>query len=140
MNFRSAFDVGFTNELGWYHTISILFFFFITITLALCIMGIAVGNNSTWMSHKQFCKLLVPVKIHWTSLLYILMSISVKVAVHTASHIFSIYNRLSDVMLLKALAVVASFGRYGISSWALSADIMSAPLGKIDHKVGAFDL
>ena len=69
-------------------------------------LGIAIGNKSTWMYHKRLCKLLVPVQIHWNFLLNILTSISVKVAIYPASHIFPIDNRLADVMLLKTLAVV----------------------------------
>ena len=64
-------------------------------------LGIAVSNKSTWMFHKRLCKLLVSVKMYWTSLLKILMSVSLKVAVHPTSKICSINNRLADVMLLK---------------------------------------
>ena len=69
-------------------------------------LGIAIGNKSTCMYHKRLCKLIVPVQIHWNFLLNILTSISVKVAIYPASHIFPIDNRLADVMLLKTLAVV----------------------------------
>ena len=101
-------------------------------------LGIAVGNKSTWMYHKRFYKFLVPVKMHWPSLLNILTYISLKVDVHPESHISSIYNRLTDVMLLKNLEVVDSFGRYGKSILALSDAIISASLGHIALNVCAF--
>ena len=101
-------------------------------------LGISVGNKSTWMYQKRFCKFPVTVIIHWTYLLNILKSVSVNVSINPASHIFPIDNRLADVMLLKNLAVVASFGGDGMSSWALSDEIMSAPLGQIALSVGVF--
>ena len=64
--------------------------------------------------------------------------VSVEVAVHPASRIFPIDNRLADVMLLKTLTVVVSFEIYGMFSWALSYETMAAPLGNIDLNVGAF--
>ena len=85
-------------------------------------LGRDVGNKSTWMSHKRFCKLLLPAKIYWPYLLQILTSVLLKVAVNTASHIFPIDNILTGDMLLNAFAVVASFGIYGISSCALSSE------------------
>ena len=67
-----------------------------------------------------------------------LTSVSVKVDVNPASHIFKIDNKLADVMLLKTLTVVYSFRRDKISSWELSDEIISAPLGRIDLNVGDF--
>ena len=103
-------------------------------------LGLAVGNKSTRISHKRFCNLLVPVKMHWNFLLKILTSVSVKVAAHPASQHFSIYHGLADVMLLETLTVVDYFGRYGMPSWALSTEIISAPLGQISLNAGAFDV
>ena len=100
--------------------------------------GLDVGNKSTCMSHKRLCKSLVSVKIHWPSLLNILMSVSVKVDIHNESHIFPIGNILADVMLLKTLVIVASFGRDVMSSWALSDEIISALLGHIALSLGSF--
>ena len=66
-------------------------------------LGISVGNKSTWMYQKRFCKFPVTVIIHWTYLLNILKSVSVNVSINPASHIFPIDNRLADVMLLRIL-------------------------------------
>ena len=90
---RSSFDIGFPNELCWYCTRSILVIFSLEITLAWCMLGLADGNKSTWMSHKRFCKSLVPVKMNCTYLLNISTSVSVKVYVHPSSHIYPIENR-----------------------------------------------
>ena len=64
------------------------------------------------------------------------MYVSENIAVHPASHIFLIYIRLAEVMLLKTIALGASFGRYVMFSWALSDEIISDPLGQIFLKVG----
>ena len=82
MPLRSTFYFGFTNELWLYRTRYVLVTFFITILLAWCMLGRDVGNKSTWMSHKQFCKFLVPVKFHWPYLLNYLTSVSLKATVH----------------------------------------------------------
>ena len=103
-------------------------------------LGLADGNKLTWMPHKRFCKYLVPLKMNCTYLLNISTSVSVKFAVHPASHIYPIYNRLDDVMLLNTLAVMASFGRDGMPSWVISSDTMSAPLGQISLNDSAFDV
>ena len=78
--------------------------------------------------------------MHWLSLLYIWKSVSEKVVVHMASHICPIDKILADVMVLKTLTVAASFGRDKLSSWVLSYEIISAPLGHIYFNVGALDV
>ena len=138
--FSSTFGVGFLNGRWWYHTRSVLFVLFLTIPLAWYMTGLTSVDKSTWMSQRRFCIFLIPVKIHWSSLLYNLTKFSDKVAVHPVLHIFPIDNRLDELMLLKTLAVAASFGRSGMSSCALSDQIISAPLGKISLNVGAFSV